>query len=259
VEDWKQYVAKEVEPWNEADRKRLVKMLETLRKKFAKFSVPLPDEVLLVATTGKEESNAAFCRGRAVILPASLRRESDARLESVLIHELFHVSSNQHPEMRTELYRIVGFETCPPIEIHPSLQERRISNPDAPRIDCVMELPDGEQVFHVAPVIYASVAKFDPRSGGTMFRFLEFRLMVVQRVGDTWQAADRMGQALVIDPKTSRVFHEKIGANTKYIIHPEEILADNFVHMILENKNLANPQIVEQLQKVLASKAQGRG
>jgi hypothetical protein len=46
-------------------------------------------------------------------------------------------------------------------------------------------------------------------------------------------------------------FQEKIGRNTTYIIHPEEILADNFVHLVRQREKLATPRIVEELQKVL--------
>ena len=45
-------------------------------------------------------------------------------------------------------------------------------------------------------------------------------------------------------------FFTLVGRNTNYIIHPEEILADNFVLMI-NNKTAANPEIIEKISEKL--------
>jgi hypothetical protein len=58
-------------------------------------------------------------------------------------------------------------------------------------------------------------------------------------------------QPVVIDPKKVPAFYEKIGKNTQYIIHPDEILADNFVHLMMGNQNLATPRIVERMGRML--------
>ena len=251
IDDWARFVAGEVEEWSAKDCERISLLLDSVRRRIAKLALPLPHEILLVATTGKEESNAAYCRGAAIALPQQIRAGTDTQLESLLIHELFHVISNQNPQLKASLYRLVGFELCEPLAIHPSLRDRRITNPDAPHIDCVIELVDGNRAFHAAPILYASTAQFDPKKLG-LFGYLEFRLMVLEKVGDQWKPADKEGRAVVVDPKKSRSFQEKTGGNTSYIIHPEEILADNFVHMVLERPNLATPQIVIGLRKVLA-------
>ena len=47
---------------------------------------------------------------------------------------------------------------------------------------------------------------------------------------------------------------EQIGGNTNYIIHPDEILADNFVHLALEAEKLATPRIIEEMKKTLTAK-----
>jgi hypothetical protein len=252
VDDWARFVAGEVEDWTDADVQRITVLLEKIRGKFARHALPLPHEIWFVATSGREESNAAYCRGTAVALPKQMRGQNDLQLETILIHELFHVISNQNPQLQKPLYRILGFTACEPIAIHPSLKDRRITNPDAPNINCVIELVDGNRAFFATPVLYASAPKYNSRDKKNLFGYMEFRLMVVVKKGDSWQAADEAGRAVVVDPKKSRSFHDQIGANTKYIIHPEEILADNFVYLIQERANLPHPKIVEQLQKVLA-------
>ena len=52
------------------------------------------------------------------------------------------------------------------------------------------------------------------------------------------------GQPVLHTPAEIAGYIEKIGQNTQYIIHPEEILADNFTLAIEPKENLPNPEIV---------------
>ncbi len=56
-------------------------------------------------------------------------------------------------------------------------------------------------------------------------------------------------------------FYEQIGTNTQYIIHPDEVLADNFVLMslsiedesVLKNFNIRTPgkQLIDDLKSII--------
>ena len=46
-------------------------------------------------------------------------------------------------------------------------------------------------------------------------------------------------------------FFEQVGRNTRYIIHPEEILADNLTLLVLQKRNLASPEVVEKMKTIL--------
>lgn len=257
LRQWRKLVAAEVQEWDDDGRAKMTAAVESLRGRLAKLALPLPDEIYLINTSGKEEGNAAYCRGKHIVIPDVVLSRDPTQIESLLIHELFHVISNQHPELRAELYAIVGFQHCPEIAIHPSLSDRRITNPDAPSIDCVIKLQEGEKVVRAAPILYSSTKDFDPDKKGGMFAHLIFKLMVVVPDGRGWKAADQGGRAVVLDPKGLPDFHEKIGRNTNYIIHPEEILADNFVHLVRQREKLATPRIVEELRRVLLAKPKG--
>ena len=47
-------------------------------------------------------------------------------------------------------------------------------------------------------------------------------------------------------------FFEQVGRNTQYIIHPEEIMADNFTFAILGKEDLSNPELVAEIKEVLS-------
>jgi hypothetical protein len=49
-------------------------------------------------------------------------------------------------------------------------------------------------------------------------------------------------------------FMEQVGKNTDYIIHPEEILADNFALLVLNEPKVASPEILQKMREVLLRK-----
>ena len=153
---WRKSVADQVLDWEEDDRKNVLAALKALPDKLAPLHLPLPDEILLILTTGKEEAGAAYTRANTIVLPKAVARRTPDQLEALLLHELFHVLSRHSRDARRELYRIIGFELCEPIELPPSLRDRKMTNPDAPGIDCVIELNVNGEKLTAAPIIYAT-------------------------------------------------------------------------------------------------------
>jgi hypothetical protein len=251
VEDWRSFVKKEVQAWEPAQVALASDSIKRLRARLEKLNLPLPKTVLLVRTTGKDEGNAAYTRGAAIVLPDKVLAYQPAQLDRLLAHELFHVLSRNQPMLRSDLYGLIGFQPVRPIALPPSLAPRKITNPDAPLVDCVIEIIDGDQTYFGAPVLYASQKEFDPKSGGTLFSYLTFRLLVVEKHEGAWRPVMKGEQPVVIDPKNLPAYFEKIGRNTQYIIHPDEILADNFVHLVMGDQNLATPRIVERMGRML--------
>jgi hypothetical protein len=248
--------ADNVTDWPADDAANVTAALEAVRDALKAFDVPLPETVFIVRTTGREESGAAYCRGPAIVLPQTQLRAGGASLQRLVAHELFHVLSSHNPELKRALYATIGFAVVEPIAIPEVLKDRRIANPDAPRVDCVMQLTlaDGTRVA-VAPILIASAKEFDPAAGKSMFDYLQFRLMEVEKQGDAWQASLSEGEPRLIDPRGIDAFWKQIGRNTKYIIHPDEILADNFAHLVMETDKLPTPEIVEKMKLLLKQEA----
>ena len=53
-----------------------------------------------------------------------------------------------------------------------------------------------------------------------------------------------------LKPDEAEGFFEQIGRNTSYILHPEETLANNFVFLITEKKDLKNLEIPKKIKLV---------
>lgn len=240
-------------PWTDEQEQRMGPVVESLRAKLAPLRLNFPRTVQFIQTTGREEGNAAYCRGTAVLLPRDkidLSR-GGARLERLITHELFHILTGHDPRARQSLYGIIGFHDCPPIDLPASLRDRKLTNPDAvARNACIrLRLDDGE--VRAVPILYSRIERFDPARGGPFFRYLKFQLMVVEEAAGTWRPVEHDGKPRLLDPEGVPDFTRQIGENTAYIIHPDEILADNFVHLIHGSEKLPNPEIVEQMGKLL--------
>lgn len=243
----------EVLDWPAEAVARIGAALGEVREKIAPLKLRFPETVLFVLTTGREEGDAAYCRGAATVVFSRRRAASTGEaLEHLLLHELFHIFSRNHPELREPLYATLGFRPCPRIELPVSIRPRRLTNPDAPTIDCSITLEDEGRSTPATPVFFASIDRFDPARPGPFFRFATFRLMAVEQVDGRWRAVERDGQPVLIDPAESPSYAEQIGRNTGYIIHPEEILADNFVHLVRGKTDLPTPRIVESMRAILA-------
>ena len=241
-------IKSEVVDWDGVSQKLVVESIERLRPKLTPFNLPLPRTTLLIQMSGREEANAAYTRGAAILLPKEriLKAKPDA-IDRLLLHELFHVLSRHAPELRRDLYRIIGFEVCEPITLPPLLADIKLTNPDAPLIDCVITLTEGDETFHAAPILYSSSDKYDAVNKPPLFKYLVFRLMKVEQHEGRWRPLLIDGGPVLIAPEKSKSFSDQIGQNTNYIIHPDEILADYFVHLILQTEKLASPQIVERM------------
>lgn len=250
-DDWRKALGAEVTEWPPEERAKVTETLAALKTKLEKFRLPLPKEILLIRTTGKEEADAAYTRANAIILPAAKLRHQQPQLESLLTHELFHVLSRNDATVRAALYKIVGFALGDEIEIPQSLEDRRITNPDAPKLDCFITLKNEEQTITAVPILYATPKQYDAKKGGRLFDYLTFRLLVVDKTGGKWRARMKDAQPVVLDPKTIDSYFDQIGRNTNYIWHPDEILADNFVHLVNGRQKLTTPRVTEEMAKVL--------
>ena len=246
------FAAEQVLDWQEGQVKKLSDVLVAVREKLDRLKLAFPQTVLIVQTTGKEEGSAAYCRGNAVVLPRNVVGKDKRHLEELITHELFHILSRNNPDLRRSLYAIIGFKPCGEVRLPETLRHRKITNPDAPTCEYYIELTVDDRPVKAVPVLFASVEKYDEQRGGTFFRYLRFRLMVVHERKGVWQAVERDGRLLLLQDKDVPSYHDQIGRNTKYIIHPEEILADNFVALVHQTPDLPSPRIVAEMQSRLA-------
>ena len=243
------FVATNVLAFDDAEALVVKQSLERLKPKIEPFKLPWPESILLIKTTGKEEGDAAYTRANAIILPRSkLRPNSGESIEDLICHELFHVLSRNQPALKEKLYSAIGFHKCDELPFPPPLV--RITNPDAPKNDHWISVKKDGPALSAIPILFAEPSKYDTRRGGEFFQYLRFKLLVVQTNPVTAVKFDE-GTPLLLEPREAQGFFEQVGQNTQYIIHPEEILADNFKLLVTGRTNVKSPQILSKMKSIL--------
>lgn len=253
--------------WTAEEKEKIILTLKTLKQKTAPLSLRLPREIYLVKTTGKEEGEAAYTRSNAIFLPQdflSMIVADESMRNWLICHESFHVLSRANPDLREKLYNVIGFEKCNEIAFPPSLKDRKISNPDAPKNDYFIRVRlDGTERLAV-PVMYSSKKRYDCEKEPSLFKYVRSRLMLVeedkQDKGHIKPFYNQNGRPVLVRMEDAEGFYEQIGRNTTYTVHPEEILAENFTYMVLEGEDwkphtqseeMDSPHILEAIRNVL--------
>lgn len=251
----KERIVQEIVPWNEDDGAKVLGVIDRLRERTAGLNIAWPKTVLLIQTTGREDADAPYTRANAIVIPKRTASQGADKLERLFVHELFHILSRASPELRQRMYAVIGFEPCSEIPLPAAIRDRKITNPDAPRIDSFQIINHGMERFAVTPVLLSKSDQYDPVKGGTLFNYADFRLMRLEKGEAGFRPLLREGQPVLLEPKETPDFHNQIGQNTGYIIHPDEVLADNFIHLVFGTAGLKSPQVIEGMKRVLQNLA----
>lgn len=243
-----------VRPWTDADKQAVGSALGGIQSELQSYASLLPEEMALIKVSGQAEGNSAYTRSNAIVLPESMIDDPPYMLQLLLAHELFHVMSRENSDLRDRLYNLIGFRRCHGFEFPPELESTRITNPDAPvNRHCIRLEVAGSDRWAV-PVLLSNRSEYDMARGGAVFDYLKFRFLLVdldEASAVTVRRED--GEPVVVAPGAVSGYFEQVGRNTQYIIHPEEILADNFAYLVLGIEGMESPGIIEQLQRVLHS------
>ncbi len=247
LEAFKRWTADAVIPWTVDQRTRWRTALEAVAPAFTALRIPLPPEVWLISSTGRDMASAPYTRANAVIVPvdAPLDGYTDAIL---MAHELFHVASRTAPGLATRLYTEIGFEPIPELAFPAPWAEARIANPDAPSNHHAMRIQLDGRTALVTPVLVAARTALKP--GETFFSVLEPRLLEVESAGATSRALMKNGAPLWHALGGPHDYLRRLGGNTKYVIHPEETMADN-IALLATGMQPHNPELLEKIKSAL--------
>lgn len=249
--EYLEFVSTNVREWNDADRQKITSAFQCMQEKFEVSS--FPGKVLMVKTTGDEEGRAAYTRANAMILPECEIAKPVLKVRKKICHELFHILTRANPELREKCYAIIGFVKCDELEFPTELKSRKITNPDAPANDHCILIEIHGRGYWAVPILFSNSEKYDTARGGDFFDYLQFQFLVTE-----WQNKAPAGKPVFNSLNTRLAelqqlsgFIEQVGSNTDYFIHPEEILADNFMLLISGERDVPSPEIIRKMEEVL--------
>ena len=246
-DEFLKFVKGSVLTWNESEKAKIEAAIASIRPGLDALPLSLPKIVNLVKTSGAEEGHAFYTRDTAIVLPEKETDEGDSvLLKRTIAHELFHILSRGNPALREKLYELIGFKKCGEVEFPSDLKSRKITNPDAPRNDHAIQIRVGGEEVRAVPILFSNAAKYDVNRGGEFFNYLQLSFLQVPRMSSA--------KPVLAAPEEVSGFFEQVGRNTNYFIHPEEILADNFALLILDEHNVPSPEILEKMRRILERK-----
>jgi hypothetical protein len=249
-----------VRTWNAADQERWRQAWRQIAPDLNRLSLPLPPQVVLISTTGAESENTPHTRSNAVVLPlhANAGAFTDAEL---LAHELFHVMTRYAPDLRDSLYALVGFEPVNELRWPQAWKTQRISDQDAPHCSHAMRVTLAGKPTLIMPVVVAAHVHA-ARAGAapqTLEDLAQVRLLEIAPGVGALPSTARMNGAQPVWHRVDDVpeYRLRLGANTDYIVHPEEALADNFMFLV-SHRAVADPALLLQIESVLQRAARPR-
>ena len=237
------FLKSDVSDFNEGELKFLTTVLEKMYKTVAEVNgAILPDTLKLIKTKGRHYGDGVwYTRENCIIIPANeLETKKNNPFTATMYHELFHVYSRLNPEKSDALYKLIGFEQLglANLSVPDALANRVLFNPDG--VDYgqkITLLQKDSSSIAAVPVIYANNLGY--KSGNNeFFGYVEFNLYQIDKQADgKWAVkVGPDGYSSTLKMESQPDFFRQIKDNTGYIIHPDEVLADNF-SFIMQERN----------------------
>ena len=229
--------------WSEAERRGFAEVLPRLQRFLAPMRWKAPSTILLVKVSDRLMDGFPHTRANAIVLPEGMLADALARpvlMDYLMAHEVFHVLTRADSALREELYSAIGFRACGRTELPAALAEQRITNPDAPEKRYAIRLTRGE----VMPFVHFAPEPIDVAKGFSVHARTSW--LPVDRHDGNCRARD---ERLTTDSLEG--LYEQVGRNTRYLIHPEEILADNFALLFRPPAKIASPEVPARIERIL--------
>jgi hypothetical protein len=171
----------------------------------------------------------------------------------LIVHELFHIFTKNNLQTREALYGIINFHKCEKTELPRRLTDIEVTNPDVPKERYFIELEYNGGNIKVIPIL--TLPDFDVKRGLPFFSYLRLKLVEVEKNNNEYiYKRDNSGQPVVYDQRQLPDYVRKVGENTNYLIHPEEILADNFEIMVLGKQPAKSQWVIDKMKSLLENK-----
>jgi hypothetical protein len=148
----------------------------------------------------------------------------------LLAHELFHVLSREDSTVQDELYALLGFKFVWGFQYPPELEASRGSNPDAYEFLHTLTVQSGSESADVVPLIQTSRPLDEIIRLSNFFEALDIVLLSVD--SSTGKPKRNENGELLKYNFSNTNWVRLMQRNSSYIIHPEELLADNFATLM---------------------------
>ena len=251
LEELEAFAAEQTLDFTEAEKAAIDKAMQEVEEicRTRGYVLPPTEGIVFAKTTMLEECGAgAYTHGTQIYMGESYMNVAVSGVEDLeqvfremVIHELFHCLTRNHPDFRADMYGILGFTVVgEDYDFPQAIRDVIISNPDVEHHNSYAAFDiDGEQ--RDCAVIFTTTQPFE-KPGDSFFNGMVTGLVPVDDLGTMYTSEDAAN------------FRDVFGNNTDYVIDPEETLADNFSYTLLygpDGREYKTPGIIEAIDAYL--------
>lgn len=240
VRAYRSFLGSQVSEWTVQEKDSMLQVFQKVKKLCDAVSPRLfPAGISLIKMkTGTYGRDVYFTRGKHILIPENIFEQVNMERQlPVMLHEVFHIVSRYNKSLRHDLYKMIGFVPMPhPVKYDETLAGKVLTNPDGVSRDYGIILYDFKDTMLAIPVIQSKFAGFRP-DVPSFFDYVSFDLYAVDCNDSNCITKLNAKGKTSVPPSCTSVFFQKIRDNTQYIIHPDEIMADNFMLALLARES----------------------
>jgi hypothetical protein len=234
MKNYKELLQNDIEEFNAEEKKLLTttfnKALDLCRTIDKNLNLP---KIQLIKTKGSYYgAGVYYTRENNIIIPAGQLNSDNKYLLRTLIHEISHIYTRFNPKKKEALYALLGYNKLPNLELSDFLKKRVIYNPDGVDLAYAIEISDSSgRSFKAIPAMYS---RFSSYRNLPLLKSFIFQLFEVTEKDAKWMVKN---DGTGLSEEQINGYWEKIGRNTRYTIHPDEIIADNFTFLAISSED----------------------
>jgi hypothetical protein len=253
---YKDLLRSDMEDFSASDKVFMEEVFKTTKSALDKINSNLmPSRLELIKTkTNHYGPDVYYTREDAIILPDNIFKDpSIATQMPIMLHEIFHILSRYNEDFRAKMYALIGFSKYDDNLVLPvEISNKLLTNPDGVSRKYAIKLKDDNGDEQLAlPLILSTKERYEP-SMPSFFAYLSFDLYPLVKISE-----DEMTLGLNSKGQSSLSighngdFFKQIKDNTQYIIHPDEIMADNFMMAVIASRDNSFDGFSEEGRKLL--------
>jgi hypothetical protein len=261
---YRNYLTDDVAAFTASERKHIdVVMLEIFQTCQSISPGLFPKQIRLVKTRGRHYGDGVYyTREDCIVIPQNVLNDYDEKgFKETMYHEVWHIISRYNPELQKKAYALIGYTPVSNKKtwIPTRLRDRVIYNPDGVEPWWQITLTDAAgNTRNCIPLLHTTKEGYQTDMK-EFFGYLQFNLYPIEG-GKVITKSDSLTSPIQLANEPS--FYQQITDNTNYIIHPDEVIADNFMfimttaHDVMKRQRFSKPgnDLLVQLEKLLAGK-----
>ncbi len=241
VKEYKAFLKTDVLAFSKEDMEFINEVFKEAYELCNKVSTNIfPKEIKLIKSHGTHYGfGAYYTRENCIIIPKDvLELKNHKSFLETMLHEISHIYTRYNPEQRKAIYKLIGFTSIgnqSNLLMKDGLRERVLLNPDGINFAYTIDLKElSGQPYSAIPVIISNETEF-LSTKSNFFNYIFFSLYKVRMNHSARVISDEEGNSTV-NMNNIPDFFSQITDNTGYIIHPDEIVADNFMYIMMREK-----------------------